>query len=433
MEAIDNKALPIGCYFGVEHLYRVIMKSRSKLDYQSRAIKVAIVHDWLTAPGGAERVLKQMLLAYPQADLYTICDFLPEEHRSLLSGRVPKTSFIQRLPFARRNHKHFLPLMPLAIEHFDLSKYDLILSSSYCVAKGVLTGPNQTHVSYIHTPIRYAWHLQHQYLEEMHLTHGLSGLFTRSLLHYLRMWDLRSAVGVDSFIANSSYVARQVTRLYKHDCVVLHPPVELDRFRMEPNKENYYVTASRLVPYKRVDLIVKAFTQMPDRRLIVIGDGPEMRRIRAAAAGHANIEILGYQPDGVLAHYISKARAFLFAAIEDFGIAPIEAQACGTPVIALGHGGALETIVPLESERPTGVYFYEQTCDSIVDAVEEFEAECFRIEPINCRENAERFSTDRFMVQLKRLVSKAMSEQEAAAEPWKANVVRLGPVGVARN
>jgi glycosyltransferase involved in cell wall biosynthesis len=353
-----------------------------------------------------------MLLAFPDADLYTVVDFLADKHRALLVGRTPKTTFIQRLPFARTKHWLYLPLMPLAIEQLNMSEYDVILSSSYCVAKGVLTSSDQTHLNYIHTPVRYAWHLQHQYLEEMGLTRGITSIMARLLLHYIRTWDLRSAVGVDSFVANSAYVARQVTRLYKQKCHVLHPPVDLERFTLETEKDDYYVTASRLVPYKRVDLIVKAFARMPHRKLVVIGDGPERSRVEQAAKGHSNIEVLGYQPDGELRRLVAKARAFVFAAIEDFGIAPLEAQASGTPVIALGKGGALETVRPLGADEPTGVYFFEQTEASLIAAVEEFEGQAPHISPLNCRKNAEEFATERFRNRLLELVEDAIRSQQ---------------------
>jgi len=361
-----------------------------------------------------------MLIAYPEADLFAVCDYLPASHRMMLQGRKPRTTFIQRLPWSGKKHSLYLPLMPIAIEQLDLSSYDLVLSSSHCVAKGVLTGPNQTHVSYVHASVRYAWQLQQQYLQEMGLISGLGSLLIRAVLHYIRMWDLRSAVGVDKFIANSRYVAAQVTKLYRQPCKLLHPPVDLQRFPLVTAKQDFYVTASRLVPYKRIDLVVKAFARMPQRRLVVIGDGPEAARVRAAAAGHSNIEIAGYKSDVELRDTISKARAFVFAAIEDFGIAPVEAQACGTPVIALGQGGALDTVRPLDSARPTGVYFSQQTEESLIAAVEEFEAESHRITPFNCRENAERFSAEKFRRDLVEIVEDAISEREvkfAVAQP----------------
>ena len=392
----------------------------------SKPNRVAIVHDWLTAPGGAERVLRQMLLTYPDADLFTVCDFLPEQHRHLLEGRVPKTSFIQHLPFARTKYRMYLPLMPVAVEQFDLSGYDIILSSSYCVAKGVLTGPDQIHVSYVHTPVRYAWHLQHQYLEEMGLTRGALSIAVRAILHYIRIWDLRSAVNVDRIVANSRYVGRQVTRLYQKECAVLPPPVELDRFTLEPAKEDYFVTASRMVPYKRIDLIVKAFARMPERKLIVIGEGPEMSRIRAAALGHSNITILGYCSDEDLKGLVSKAKAFVFAAIEDFGISVVEAQAAGTPVIALGRGGALETVQGLDAQEPTGIHFFEQTEEALIAAVQEFDRERQRIKASACRRNAERFSCDRFRTGLKQLIEEAFLKQ---LEPEVTSNVLVLPAG----
>ncbi len=382
------------------------------LNSASRSRKTAIVHDWLTVPGGAERVLEQMLVAYPEADLFAVCDYLPESHRRMLQGRQPKTTFIQRMPWSGKKHRLYLPLMPIAIEQLDLSSYDLILSSSHCVAKGVLTGPSQTHVSYVHASVRYAWQLQQQYLQEMGLTSGVGSLLIRAVLHYIRLWDLRSAVGVDKFVANSRYVAAQVSKLYRQPCKVLHPPVDLQRFPLVTEKQDFYVTASRLVPYKRVDLVVKAFARMPQRRLVVIGDGPEAGRVRAAAAGHDNIEIVGYKSDNDLRDTVSNARAFVFAAIEDFGIAPVEAQACGTPVIALRQGGALDTVRPLDSPCPTGVYFLDQTEESLIAAVEEFEAESHRITPYNCRANAQRFSAEKFRRDLVQLVEDAILERE---------------------
>lgn len=370
--------------------------------------KIAIVHDWLTAPGGAERVLEQLLRLYPAADLFCICDFLDAKHRSLLCGRTPKTSFIQTLPWASKKHWMYLALMPLAIEQFDLSEYDLIISSSYAVAKGVLTGPEQLHISYVYTPIRYAWQLQHQYLKEMKMDAGPLSWMVRIFLHYLRIWDLRSAVGVDRFISISEYVARQVRKLYNVESEVLHPPVDLARFSLYEDKEHFFITASRLVPYKRIDLIVSAFAAMPQHRLVVIGDGPERKRVDAAAKGYSNIEIMGYQSDEVLRDLVSRAKAFVFAAIEDFGIAPLEAQASGTPVIALARGGALETIRPIDSDHPTGVFFADQTEASLIDAVAVFEREGHRILPKDCRSNAERFSAQTFGQRFSLIVEQAI-------------------------
>lgn len=363
-------------------------------------MKVAIVHDWLVGYAGAERVLEQLIFIFPDADLYTICDFLPDEERFFLQGKRPSTSFIQKLPKARSHYRSYLPLMPLAIEQFDLSGYDLIISSSHAVAKGVLTGPDQLHISYVHSPIRYAWDLQHQYLRESNLERGMKGWVAKWLLHKIRLWDSRTGNGVDHFIANSDFIARRIKKVYRRTADVIYPPVDVSSFTLRDKKDAFYLTASRLVPYKRIDLIIDAFRSMPDKQLVVIGDGPDMEKVRSRAS--PNIQLLGYQPFDVLRDHMQRARAFLFAAEEDFGIAPVEAQACGTPVVAFGKGGALETIRGLgELEAPTGVFFEQQTVQSVEEAVKLFEREMECFSAANCRENAIRFSTDSFCNQFR--------------------------------
>jgi glycosyltransferase involved in cell wall biosynthesis len=351
-------------------------------------MRVAIVHDWLVAPGGAEKVLEQIIECFPDADLFSLVDFL--EDRRPLHGKSVTTSFIQRLPFARRRYDAYLPLMPLAVQQFDLAGYDLIITSSHTVAKGVLVGPDQTHISYVHSPMRQAWDQQHQYLREAGLTRGPKSWLMRALLHYLRGWDSHSANGVDRLIANSQFVARRMMKTYRREAAVIPPPVNVDEFELCTQKEEFYLTASRMVPYKRIDLIVETFSATPHRKLIVIGDGPEMAAIRAKAG--PNVTILGYQPVGVLKNYLQRARAFVFAAEEDFGIVALEAQACGTPVIAFGKGGSLETVVPVGDAHPTGVYFGRQTVASMLDAIDRFERQHEQITPAACRANAERFS-----------------------------------------
>ena len=369
-------------------------------------MKVAIVHDWLVTYAGAERVLEQMLLCYPDAELYSLIDFVPQSERRFLGERRVHTSFLQRLPGMRRRYRSFLPLMPVAIEQFDLSGYDLVLSSSYAVAKGVLTGPDQLHVCVCHSPMRYAWDLQHQYLRETGLDRGLRGALARWILHRMRIWDVRSAAGVDEFIAISHYIARRIRKVYRRDATVIYPPVDTDTFTPEGSREEYYVTASRMVPYKRMDLIVEAFAAMPQRRLVVIGEGPEAPRVRARGA--PNVEFLGRQSLEVLRDRLRRARAFLFAAEEDFGIAPLEAQACGTPVLAYGKGGSRETIRPLGQAEPTGLFFEEQTVPAIVDAVQRFEREGSQIDPEACRRNALRFAAPRFRRELMEYVEAAL-------------------------
>ncbi len=272
-------------------------------------MKVAIVHDWLTVYGGAERVLAQMIDCFPQADIFSLVDFL--EDRSCLRGRPVQTSFIQKMPLARKKYRGYLPLFPLAIEQFDLSSYDVILSSSYAVAKGVLNGPDQLHVSYVHSPVRYAWDLQHQYLNEAGLARGIKSVLARTLLHYIRNWDARSANGVDLIAANSRFVARRIRKVYRRESTVIYPPVDVDHLNMRIAKDDFYVTASRMVPYKRIDMIVEAFSRTPQRKLVVIGDGPEMAKIRALAG--PNVTLLGYQPFDVLHDHLQRAKAFVFA------------------------------------------------------------------------------------------------------------------------
>lgn len=359
-------------------------------------MKVAIVHDWLVVSGGAEKVLKNIIECFPKADIFSVVDFL--EDRDCVKGKSVRTSFIQKLPLARKRYRAYLPLMPLAIEQVDLSGYDLVISSSHAVAKGVLTGPNQVHISYVHSPIRYAWDLQHQYLNEAHLSTGIKSIMARVLLHYIRGWDSRSANGVDHLLANSQFIARRIRKTYQRDATVIYPPVDLANMTMCVQKDNYYVTASRMVPYKRIDLIVRAFSQTPERRLVVIGDGPEMKKIKAVAG--ENVTLLGHQPFDALIDHLRRARAFVFAAEEDFGISVVEAQACGTPVIAFGRGGALESVVGLPLERPTGVFFGEQTLESLLAAVSRFERNAGLFDPRACRRNAERFSSENFRAAL---------------------------------
>lgn len=366
-------------------------------------MKVAVVHDWLTEYAGSERVLEQILLVYPHADLYAVADFLPSAQRGFLGGRAVRTSAIQRLPLARRRFRQYLPLMPLAVEQFDLSGYDLVLSSSHAVAKGVLTGPDQLHVCYCHSPMRYAWDLQHEYLRDSRRQRGVASLVARAVLHYLRQWDARSANGVDEFVANSAFVARRIAKAYRRAATVIHPPVDTAAFTPGSTaRADFYVTASRLVPYKRVDLIAAAFATMPSRRLVVIGDGPA--RARAQALAGPNVTFLGRQPHEVLRDHLRRARAFVFAAREDFGISPLEAQACGTPVIAFGAGGALETVRGLGADGPTGVFFAEQSVPALRDAVEAFEARHAEFVPRAARANAERFAPERFRAELRAFV-----------------------------
>lgn len=371
-------------------------------------MKIAVVCDWLVTYAGAEKVLEQILNIFPEADLFAVVDFLPENQRDFIQKKKVTTTFIQHMPKARKKYRNYLPFMPIAIEQLDLSAYDVVISSSHCVAKGVLTGPNQIHISYVHSPIRYAWDLQHQYLREAGLTHGFKSKIARLIMHYMRIWDTRTSNGVDYFIANSHFIAKRIWKCYRRKATVIYPPVDIEKFEYCEDKDDYYVTASRMVPYKKMDLIVEAFSQMPDKRLVVIGDGPDFEKIKKKAG--TNISLLGFASDEVLKDKIQHAKAFVFAAEEDFGILPVEAQACGTPVIAYGRGGALEAVRAIgRDSQPTGVFFKEQTGDSLKAAIEKFEDNSSNIFPESCRKNAEQFSIDVFQTRFKKFFKEALA------------------------
>ena len=372
-------------------------------------MRIAIVHDWLYTYAGAEKVLEQIIQCFPQADLFSLIDFIPAGQRDFIQNKTVTTSFIQRMPFAKIKHRHYLPLMPLAIEQLDVSSYDVVISSSHAVAKGILTGPNQLHICYCHSPIRYAWDMQHQYLREAGITHGLKSWLARYILHKIRLWDYRTANGVDYFVANSKFIARRIFKVYRRDASVIYPNVDVDKFTLQREKQDYYLTASRLVPYKKIVLIAEAFALMPDKRLKIVGTGPDQKKIADLVATAANIEYLGFVEDAELVNLMQNAKAFVFAAEEDFGIISAEAQACGTPVIAYGCGGSLETINGLGSESPTGVFFAEQSTAAVIAAVAQFEAQTV-ITPENCRQNALRFSVSRFRTEFTQFVEQKYQE-----------------------
>lgn len=352
-------------------------------------MKKALVHDWYYVSGGAEKVVHSIVNTYNDIEHYALIDFLSDEDRKfILNGAKVKTSFIQKIPTAKSNHRKFLQLFPYAIEQFDLRAYDVILSSSAAIAKGVLTNPNQLHICYCHSPMRYAWDFYHEYLEASNLTKGVKGRYAKKVLHKLRLWDVVSSNRVDFFIANSKYIAKRIKKIYRREATVIYPPVDVNQFELENTKEDYYFTASRLVSYKKIDLVVRAFAKMPNKKLIVVGDGPDLQKIKKIATN--NIEIKGYAPKKELILYMQKAKAFIFPAEEDFGILPVEAQACGTPVIAYGKGGCLETII----ENKTGVFFKKQTEESLITAISVFEKQNFA--PKEIRNNAMRFNKERF-------------------------------------
>ncbi len=374
--------------------------------------RVAVIHDWLDTWGGGENVLAEIVRAYPQADLFTLVDFFSDAMRRRLGGKHARTSFVQRMPGARRHFRALLPLFPRAIESLDLRGYDLVLSSSHAVAKGVRTTAAQLHVCYCHTPMRYAWDLREDYLGPRGLSTGWRGAIAHRLLDRLREWDRASSARVNHFIANSAFVRDRIMRSYARDATVIHPPVDTEFFvpatkaKAEPG---FYFTASRHVPYKRIDLIVAAFKALPSRRLVVAGAGPETDRIRAVAG--PNVAFVGEVPRPQLRALLQEAQAFIFAAEEDFGILPVEAQACGTAVIALRRAGTLETVRDLDgADAPTGVFFDEQSATAIAAAVTRFEATKSSIAATTCRANALAFSTARFHQQYTAFVEDAWRE-----------------------
>jgi glycosyltransferase involved in cell wall biosynthesis len=386
-------------------------------------MRIAIVHERLITFAGSEQVLEQLLQLFPQAELFSLLEYLPAVDRSRIQHKSVHTSFLQRLPLAKQHYRRYLPLMPLAIEQLDLSGYDLVISSSNAVAKGVITGPDQLHICYCHSPIRYAWDLQHQYLQESGLDRGVAGALARLVLHWIRIWDAHTANGVDVFVANSQFIARRIWKCYRRPSTVIYPPVHVDQFTVGTEKEDYFLTVSRLVPYKRVDLIVEAFSQRPDLRLVVIGEGPERGRIQAKAG--ANIEFLGYQSQEVVRTYMQRARAFVFAAQEDFGIVSIEAQACGTPVIAYGRGGSTETVIPGE----TGLWFPDQTAASLLEALKVFETTPLPFSVTTLRQHAEQFAVPRFREQLLNLVDQSWREFSGTPLPHQAHPATPTPMG----
>lgn len=367
-------------------------------------MKKALIHDWFSTYAGAEKCVESFTNVWGDFEIYGLIDFLSDANRDkILKGKYAHTSFVQKLPSAKKKYRNYLPLFPFAIEQFDLSSYDVVLSSSHAVAKGVLTHSNQLHISYVHTPIRYAWDLYHQYLHESGLNHGLKGILAKYFLYKIRLWDVSTANRVDHYIANSHYIARRIKKAYGKSSDVIYPPVDIDKFALRESKSDFYLTASRMVPYKKIDLIVEAFSQT-DKKLLVIGDGPDMGKIKSKAS--KNIELLGFLDDKTMADLMGQAKAFVFAAEEDFGIAPVEAQACGTPVICFGRGGTLETV----REGISGLYFMEQNIRELLAAVDRFEQSYDKFDPIKIRENSLKFSRTRFEYEIKSYVEKKYEE-----------------------
>ncbi len=374
-------------------------------------LKVAIVHDWLVTRGGAELVLDELLATFPGADVFTLVD--QRADRGGGETRMPvTTSWLQHVPGIARTYRSWLPLMPLALRSLNVADYDVVISNSHAVAKGIRTHRNQLHVCYCLSPMRYAWDLKGQYLRESGLDRGVKGAAASAMLERMRRWDLANTRGVDAFATLSHYIAERIQRAYARNAEVIYPPVDTDFFTPAGDRGDFYVTASRFVPYKRIDMIAAAFRRLADRRLIVIGDGPDWAKVRAAAG--PNVELAGRLPRSEVRDYLRRARAFVFAAEEDFGIAPVEAQACGTPVIAFGRGGATETVRGLDAPAPTGVFYEEQSADALAAAVQKFERLPQPIDAAACRDNSLRFGAALFRSNIRGFVERSIKATATA-------------------
>jgi len=371
----------------------------------NRKLKVAIVHDWFTVDGGAEKVCREIINLYPEADVFSLIDFLSDSDRiTILKGKKSTTSIIQKFPFAKKYYRYYLPWFPYAIEQINLTNYDLIISSSYAVAKGVLTHSNQVHVCYCHSPMRYLWDLYFSYIPKSKWSNFPIAYFMRHYISKLRQWDVISSNRVDAFIANSNNIAKRIKKVYRRESTVVYPPLFTDKFPLVSLKEDYYVSASRLVPYKKVELAILAFKKLPNKRLKIIGDGPEYLKLRQLAKGSPNIEMLGFLEEADFSSVIGKAKAFINSSFEDFGIAPVEAQACGTPIIGYAKGGVLETTI----ENNTAIYFHEQTPEAIIEAVEKFEkATLWTAQEIH--KYASSFNNERFAKEFTKVVEQCLS------------------------
>jgi glycosyltransferase involved in cell wall biosynthesis len=384
-------------------------------------VKVAIVHEWLTTLGGSELVVREMLRVFPDARVFTLIDKMAPEERAFVGVDSVTTSFLDAIPGVASRYRSLLPLYPAAVRSLNVSAFDIVISSSHAVAKNVHTHRGQLHISYCHSPMRYAWDLREQYLREAGLAHGVRGLMARTLLTSLQQWDRRRSVDVDAFVTNSRYVADRIERAYGRSSTVIYPPVDVDFFSPGPRDESlgeYYATVSRFVPYKRVDLIARAFAELPDRKLVIVGDGPDAAKVKAACG--PNVTLLGRASRDRVRTVLRGARAFLFATEEDFGIAPVEAQACGTPVIAFGRGGALETVIDADDAARTGVFFPEQTPGSLAGAIREFEQLPSPVSRDACRKNAERFSEPRFRQEFGSFVEEEWARFRAAGSSGRS-------------
>jgi glycosyltransferase involved in cell wall biosynthesis len=370
--------------------------------HKSKPRKVAIIHDWLIGVGGAEKVLSQLLIIYPDADIFCALDFLDDTNRNnLLQGKKATTTYLNKIPFAKKYYRFLIPLFYRSIEKLPLDGYDLIISSSHSIAKGVKSNSDQQHFCYCHTPMRYVWNMKKTYLESLPF---FVKPFAMKQFKRLRTWDLENSNRVDHFIANSTFIASRIKNNYQRESTVIHPPVDDFFYRLPETpvpvaeRESFFLVVSRLVNYKKIDLIVAAFNQMPNHKLVIIGAGPQSKKIKKMA--NSNITMLGYQSKDSVRHYLQEAQAIVVAAIEDFGITSLQAQACGTPVIALGYGGYLDSVIP----NKTGVFFNQQTVPSLIEGIQKFENIKVNLDYLEIRKQAEKFGNELFRTKIQSFI-----------------------------
>lgn len=375
-------------------------------------MKLALIHEWLTTYAGSEKVVEAILERHPNSPIFTAVHNPAAFKRTLFEDADIHTSFIQKLPKGVQHYQKYLPLLPLAVEQHNVSDADVIVSSHHAVAHGVRTRADQLHLSYVHTPMRYAWDLQESYLRDSGFDRGVKGLVARLVLHYLRLWDTTTAHRVDLFMANSNYVARRIWRAYRRPAKVIYPPVDVERFYAQEKREEFFLTLSRLVPYKKIDLIAQAFSEL-GLPLVIIGDGPDLEKIKSVSK--ENVVILGKQPDLIVQDYMSRCRAFVFAADEDFGITTVEAQASGAPVLAYGKGGSLEIV----KDGQTGFFFLEQTVQEIKRAVATFDRHP-PLDSLSIRESALRFSKKRFQKEFEETLERSWISFQEGIDPEKS-------------
>lgn len=367
-------------------------------------MKIALVHDYLVQYGGAERVLEMLVEIFPEAPIYTLL-YDEEKMNGAFKGKSIKTSFLQKIPFAKKHHRLFLALMPLAVERFDLSGFDLIISDSSSYAKGVIKPANSIHICYCHTPMRYAWDYTDKYIKESSYPKMVK-IFLPLVINFVKKWDFKAAQRPDWYIANSHFIADKIKKYYGRDAEVIYPPVEITHNSQQTTsnkKESYYLIVSRLMPYKRIDLAIEAFNDL-GLRLKIVGDGPDKERLQKTIKG--NIDFVGTKRDGELVDFYENCKAFIMPQEEDFGIAAVEAQMYGKPVIAFRSGGACESVI----ENKTGVFFNKQNKDSLIAAIKKFEGLKFNADEI--KSHAQKFSKDEFKRKIKNFVEEKIKNKQ---------------------